>query len=293
MRWFKRPVEAHPAGADPGLVPEPLQVTFNKGILGSKLAGLRAAINEATGVESLETFIEALRSKHEVFAAITQKGEAIDGTDLRTLGGLVFSARRKLPGLLAEREGEVLEGVRTLVLSTGPIDARLEDLAALAGPDKKIRRGLWDLGAECLHFQDPDRVPLATRWVWDTATTTGALREFIRANDTLREIPIGDSVAAIEGARQWFFEALAEEGFYRDLPFVTDLLWAQAYSDYARSLSMNLGLIDAQFGARQDPLELMVKMLGIDSPKGRLKEGSLQDDGPKGGGADARDETLH
>jgi hypothetical protein len=279
MRWFRKPAEAEAAASGSGLVPEPLQVTFNKELLGMKLAGLRAAISEAGGVDGLETFIEALRSKHEVFAGITAKGVDIDGTDLRTLGGLVFSVRRKLGPLLAEREGVMLEGVRELVLSELSMDDRLHAFAELAGEDRKLRRGLWDFAAEILHFRDPGAVPLASRWVWDTSTTTGALREFIRGNDTLRQIPIGDTVAAIEGARLWFYDALAEEGFYRDLPFVTDLIWSQAYSDYARSLSMSMGLIDAQFGARQDPLELMVKMLGIDAPKGRLKAAS--------------DETLH
>ncbi|MFO8004578.1 MAG: hypothetical protein R6U12_10135 [Thioalkalivibrio sp.] len=279
MRWFRRPAEAEAAASGSGLVPEPVQVTFNKEILGMKLAGLRAAISEAGGVDDLETFIEALRSKHEVFAGIMARGADIDGTDLRTLGGLVFSVRRKLGPLLAQREGALLEGLRALVLSELSLDDRLHAFAGLAGEDRKLRRALWDFGAEVLHFSDPDGVPLASRWVWDTATTTGALREFIRGNDTLREIAIGDTVAAIEGARLWFYDALAEEGFYRDLPFVVDLVWSQAYSDYARSLSMSMGLIDAQFGAKQDPLELMVKMLGIDAPKGRLKAAS--------------DETLH
>jgi hypothetical protein len=261
------------------LVPEPLQVVFDKEILGMKLAGLRAAISEAGGVDGLETFIEALRSKHEVFAAIAAKGPDVDATDLRTLGGLVFPVRRKLAGLLPEREGALLQGLRDLLESELSLDDRLHAFAALAGEDRKLRRALWDFAAEVLHFSRPEQVPPGCRWVLDTGTTTGALREFIRGNDTLRSIPIGEGLAAIEGARQWFYEALAEEGFYRDLAFVTDLVWAQAYSDYARSLSMSMGLIDAQFGAKQDPLELVVKMLGIDSPTGRLKG--------------VRDETIH
>jgi hypothetical protein len=57
---------------------------------------------------------------------------------------------------------------------------------------------------------------------------------------------------------------------------------------------MNLGLIDAQFGARQDPLELVVKMLGIDAPRGRLREGRLSGDPLRDGPLkDARDDTLH
>ncbi|AGA34883.1 hypothetical protein TVNIR_3246 [Thioalkalivibrio nitratireducens DSM 14787] len=254
-------------------------MTFDREILAAKLAHLRAAIREAGGVDGLATFIEALRSKHEVFAGIAAKGDALDGADLRTLGGLVFSVRRRLAPVLAEREGALTRGVRELLASGLSADDRLHALAALAGEDRKLRRGLWDFGAEILHFSAPEQVPPGSRWVWDTGTATGALREFIRGNDTLRQVPIGDGLAAIEGARQWFYAALSDEGFYRDLPFVTDLVWAQAYSDYARSLSMHLGLIDAQFGARQDPLELVVKILGIDAPGGRLKA--------------VRDEPLH
>lgn len=271
MRWFRKPAEVVSDDAASGLVPEPLEVTFDKDILASKLSALRGAIAEAGGVEGLETFIEALRSKHEVFAAIVAKGDEIDAEDVRALGGLVFSVRRKLVTLMAERQGALVDGVRALVRPEVDVDSRLAAFADLAADDKKLRRAIWDFGAEILHFADPDAMPLTCRWVWDTSTTTGALREFIHANDTLRSIPIGDSVGAIEGARRWFNEALAEEGFYRDLPFVTDLVWVQAYSDYARALSMSFGMIDNQFGGKQDPLELAVKLLGIDSPEGRLK----------------------
>jgi len=271
MRWFRKPAEVVSDEAASGLSPEPLEVSFDREILSIKLNGLNEAIAEAGGVDGLESFIEALRSKHEVFAAIVAKGEEIDAEDVRTLGGLVFSVRRKLTSLMADRQGALVDGVRALVRPDADPDGRLAAFADLAGEDKKLRRALWDFAAEILHFADPERVPLATRWVWDTGTTTGALREFIRGNDTLRSIPIGDSLGAVEGARRWFFEALGEEGFYRDLPFVTDLVWVQAYSDYARSLSMSLGMIDNQFGAKQDPLELAVKLLGIDSPEGRLK----------------------
>lgn len=279
MRWLRRPAEAGSGASGPGLVPEPLRVTFNKEILGTKLGSLRAAISEAGGVDGLDSFIEALRSKHEVFAGIAGKGAGIDRTDLRMLGGLVFPVRRKLGAVLAAREGALLDGLRELVTSALSLDDRLHAFAALAGDDRKLRRALWDFGAEILHFLDPEAVPLAARWVWDAGTATGALREFIRGNDTMRQVPIGDSLAAFQGARLWFYDGLADEGFYRDLPYVTDLVWAQAYSDYARSLSVGMGMIDAQFGARQDPLELVVKMLGIDAPEGRLKA--------------VPDETLH
>lgn len=272
MRWFKKQAEGVATGPVSGLVPERPEVNFDREILGIKLQSLRAAITEAGGVAGLEPFIDALRNKHEIFADVVAKGDQVSGADLRHLAGLVFAVRRKLGPVLAEREGLLVQGLRDLVTGKSlSADDRLHQFAALAGEDKKLRRGLWDFAAEVLHFSDPEQIPSANRWVWDTGTMTGALREFIRGNDTLRQIPIGGSLAALAGSRLWFYEALAEEGFYRDLPFVTDLLWAQAYSDYARSLSMGMGMIDAQFGAKQDPLELVVKLLGIDAPAGRLK----------------------
>ncbi|WP_019589756.1 MULTISPECIES: hypothetical protein [unclassified Thioalkalivibrio] len=271
MRWFRKPAEVVKDEAVPDLTPVPPRVTFDRDILATKLNTLQENIADAGGVQGLQTFIEALQSKHEVFAEVVAKGDEIDDADVRTLGGLVFSVRRKLGPLLAERQGAVVEGVRSLVRPDLHPDERVQAFADLAGDDRKLRRGLWDFGSEILHFADPEALPLANRWVWDSGTTAGAMREFIRGNDTLREIPIDDGYAALLGMRQWFYEALHDMGFYRDLHFVTDLLWVQAYSDYARSLSMSLGLIDAQFGAREDPLELVVKLLGIDSPEGRLK----------------------
>lgn len=272
MRWFKKQADKGSTGGGLVVVPEPLQVTFNKEIVGIKLASLNESLAETRGTNGIESFVEALQSKHEVFAGICSKGDGVDITDLQTLGGLSFTIRRKLGGILADSGSLVLEGFHALISSNEmPVENRIRQFADLAMTDKKRRRALWDFASEVMHFREPERIPLVNRWVWDASTMSGALREFIKANDTMRHIPIGDSVAAIEGARSWFYDALTEEGFYRDLHWMVNLVWAQAYSDYARSLSMSMGMVDAQFGARQDPLELLVKLLGIDSPEGRLK----------------------
>lgn len=76
MRWFRKPAEPEREGAGSGLVPEPLRVTFNKEIVGIKLNQLRDALQETQGLTGLQGFVDALQSKHEVFAGICQKGEA-------------------------------------------------------------------------------------------------------------------------------------------------------------------------------------------------------------------------
>jgi hypothetical protein len=157
--------------------------------------------------------------------------------------------------------GAVLE----LVYGEGKLDERMNAFCELIpATDKKAHRAIWDLAAEMLHFRDPERVPLMTRWVWDTRTMTGAVREFIRANDTLREIPVGNRPEDFQGVRAWFAERLSEDGLYRDLPYLVDLLQGQAYADYVKAVSMGVGMVHAEMGTKQDPLEFLVKLLGID-----------------------------
>jgi hypothetical protein len=44
-----------------------------------------------------------------------------------------------------------------------------------------------------------------------------------------------------------------------------DLLQAQAYSEYVKSVSTGIGLVDAEFGGRQDPAEFVLKLLGVEA----------------------------
>lgn len=237
----------------------------------SKVKGLHAAVAEARGLDGVEPLVRAIAAKADAFQS-RLADRSVEPSDVEALAGVVFSVRRKIGAHLPTHGRRLADAIETLLKEEStPIEERLERFSLILGDDKKLRRGLWDFAAEIVHFTDPDDVPLMTRWVWDANTTAGALREFLKGNDTLRTIPIEAGLAAARHYRQWFYEALAELGFYRDLPFLVDLLWAHAYADYAKSLSMQIGLIDAQFGAKQDPLELVVKILGIDAAEGRLK----------------------
>lgn len=267
MRWFKKPAKADDIeSASVELPPAP----FSMEIVESKLNSLLSAISEAGGLDGVETLVRAIAAKSEAFQQ-RLSGSALESEDVRVLSAIVFSVRRKIGAHLPGQGSRLADAIEKLRQGHDAVENRLEEFSSTLGDDKKLRRGLWDFGAEILHFSEPDRFPLLTRWVWDTNTTAGALREFLKGNDTLRTVPIEAGLAAAVHYRQWFYEALAELGFYRDLPFLVDLLWAQAYADYAKSLSMQFGLIDAQFGAKQDPLELVVKLLGIDAAEGRLK----------------------
>ncbi len=71
--------------------------------------------------------------------------------------------------------------------------------------------------------------------------------------------------APFEGARAWLAEQIAEQGLYKDVPFWIDLVQAQAYSEYFRSMAE--GMLSADFGRGITPQEQLKKFLGIDAER--------------------------
>lgn len=286
MLWFGKQAESAQAVDDPMVIrPAQLEVEFDSSITGGKLQTLLDELGEFEG--GLESVLAALRAKQELmqkaFPAARAADWGLSREAFRIVLSAVFPARRKLAAFLGELDApRVEELVDALVYGHGPVTDRMRAFCEIVPVErKKERRAIWDLAAEILHFRDPEAVPLMTRWVWDEATTSGALREFIRGNDGMPEIPLDNRPETYEGARSWFAEALVEAGFYRDLPFLIDLLLAQAYADYVKAMSNGLGMVQAEFGGNQHPLEFVLKLLGVDAGGRSSAEG-----------ADA-DRTLH
>ena len=276
MMWFKKSSPSSPVEA---VAPVELAVDFDAGILGDKLRQLLDGMSEGGG---LEPFVQALRNKHALFASTLadENLSALTPEAFMLLLETVFPARRKLADALRALPQERLQQLtRELVHGRGGVDARLQAFAdALGGQGRKTRRAAWDLGAELLHFGDPEAYPLLCRWVWDARVQSGALREFIRANDSLPEIPLGQEAAQFEAARRWFAEQLTEHGFYRDIPYLLDLLLAQAYADYVLAMSNGMGMMGSDFGAKMEPIEWVLKLLGIEPErpgKSRIKRASV------------------
>lgn len=264
MLWFGKQAKAAGDARDT-IEPVGLDVEFDKRIAETKLSALLAEMEERGGPQP---FVDALRRKHELFATALPEGGAVELTRevFNTLVDCVFPARRKLASQFEEMDDAVLEdAVARLLEGEADMEQRMREFCELVPAEqKKPRRAIWDLAAEILHFRSPETVPLMARWVWDSNTGSGALREFIRGNDSLPTIALDTRPGTFEAARRWLAEVLSEAGFYRDLPFMIDLLLAQAYSDYVKAMSTGIALVDSEFGGRQDPLELLVKLLGID-----------------------------
>ena len=278
MLWFRRPPEAsRGVGAREIVAPASLEVKFDERTFGQKFAVLVEQLGQGGGVDP---YLESLAGKSRLFqAALTEEAlERLDVVELRTLLETVMPARKRLwPVLERAGIGVVMPAMRRLLYGSAELEERLTAFVAELPVDratdvkaaKKLERAAHDFAAELLHFRDPERYPLMTRWVWDQTTHSGAMREFVKGGDTLSAVPLGTSPGVYEAGRVWVAEQLAGQGLYREPYFVVDLFLAHAYADYMRAMSSGMGLMNADFGGSADPLEPVKKLLGIDSARRR------------------------
>jgi len=274
MLWPKKWRDAAPKPDRDEIVPAELPIALDGRLFAQHFAKLAESVEPDGGAEA---YLERLGAKQRVYAEVL--GAAADGLDMdaiERLLGHVFTARRHLPPALEELGGErCARLVSGLIARDAPVARRMQDFVdAMPGAQAierremqaaaRLRRAAWDFAAEVVHFGDPVRFPLMSRWVWDRATQSGALREFIRGNDALAEIPFDNSPGVFEAARRWMAERIAENGIYRDVPLWIDLVLAQAYVGYLRS--MTDGSLGADFGRSAAPHEQLAKLLGIDAP---------------------------
>lgn len=276
MLWFKkRPDAALPAATDE-IVPAALPLALDGGVFKHYFTKLLENAGQDGGIES---YLAALGAKQHVCIDTLERARdaAFSMSDIEAVLDHVFTARRRLcPALEQLGAARAATLVGDLAAGAAPPAQRLQAFVdAMPGTERmdreslkaatKVRRAAWDFAAELLHFSDPVKFPLMSRWVWDQGTQSGALREFIRGNDAMREIPFGNDPGLFEGARRWLAERIAEEGVYRDVPFWIDLVLAQAYTTYFRSVTD--GSLGADFGRGVTAQEQLRKLLGIDAAR--------------------------
>ena len=280
MAWFRKTAKAAPPVAVDGIAPAPLPLPLDEAAFRRHFDALLAGATEDGGIEA---YIAALSAKTSLFAALRERVRALPPAlnELEDVLALVFTARRHLHPALEAMGTEAGLLVRDLWFGAMPPERRLQQFVdAMPGAGStdragikaaaKLRRAAWDFAAELLHYGDPLRYPLMTRWVWDQATQSGALRELVRGSDSIRELPFGNEPGLFEGARCWLAEQLAAQGIYRDEELWVDLVQAQAYLGYFRS--MTEGSLGADFGRGVPPQEQLKRLLGIDAAPGDRKD---------------------
>jgi hypothetical protein len=231
---------------------------------------------EATG--GVERYVGALSLKSSLFEERLGRGrvDALTESEFCDLCGFITPVRRRIGAWLG-RNGFAAMRAPLARLFAGWDDVATTD-ARLAGfvgafPVDRAHRWARDLAAELLHFADPARYPLMTRWMWDRRTNTGVLREIWYAEnvDTLT-IAAADDFATFATLREELAGFLRDNGVFRDLPFYVDLLAAHVYAFYINGRGGQY--LRTDFGAEQDPMAHTRRLLGldaVDSESGRTR----------------------
>ncbi|MCB1347087.1 MAG: hypothetical protein KDK22_03040 [Rhodobacteraceae bacterium] len=226
-----------------------------------------AASAEPTG--GVSRYVTALMLKSALFQELLGQGAVRDLSPAAFLDLAAFIApvRRRIGAALAEEGFERIKLALMHLLDgdpgAGPVDDRLRVFCA-AFPQDKAHRWVRDLGAEVLHFTDPERIPLMTRWIWDARVGTGALREIWHADDVdLARIDADDGQRSFDTLSVELIGFLASEGVYRDLPFAVDLLLAHVYAGYINDRGGQY--LRSDFTSDTDPMHHTRRMLGLDA----------------------------
>lgn len=276
MLWFKKqPDQAATESEADLIIPAEFSLPLDARQFQQKFSALQKNAEEDAGID---VFLASLQAKHVLFSNLLAEDKLVNLTmeSVEALLETVFSARRRVyPAFEQLGLDEVKVRIGNLLYGKALLIDRLDQFSDVVVSDEnadketrkiaaKNKRAAFDFGAELLHFNNPIKYPLMTRWVWDQNTVSGALREFIRGNDALPDVPLGNSPEMFEGARAWLATQLAEQGLYKDVHFWVDLVQAQAYAEYFRSMAE--GMLSADFGRASGPSDHIKKFLGIDSP---------------------------
>lgn len=174
----------------------------------------------------LEAIAKELEVKSAHFQAVLGP-ESLTRLDQQRLRGMlrsIFATRRRADALIARAGPERLIGeLDHLLRGEGPLPDRIDHFdEALNTMEPAVRR---DIAGEVLHFSDPERHWLWTRWMWDPDLRTGALplvtmQEFDLAAPSpgATYLRIGQAIAFVnETGRGVGFTRLGSEAFGIDV----------------------------------------------------------------------------
>lgn len=230
-------------------------------------------VNASEAVGGIEQFVEAVKLKSMVFQELLGEGKAgtVDRAEFEQLVQLMATVRRRLKRLV---DDQGWPKVRTAIaaLLDGATDTTIADKSIAAFvktfPDCRENRFTRDLAAEVLHNVMPEHYPLMHRWVWDTKTNSGVIREIWHGDDVdhmVIDIPNGYETFLV--LREELSQFLSDNGVFRDMLWHVDLLCAQIYGDYINA--QGGAWLKTEFGSDSDPLEHTRRIIGLDRVAGK------------------------
>lgn len=153
-------------------------------------------------------------------------------TALRPLLRSIFSTRRRVDDVFRVGGGRLAVWIEELLEEPAPVAARFQAFHdRLEGLPGSLR---FDLPSELLHYTDPERYWLWTRWVWDPATRTGALPLVTMEEYDLDGSSVGETYLRVGEATAFVHATGRAAGFTRigEGPFGLDVYLACVYCVY-------------------------------------------------------------
>ncbi len=126
---------------------------------------------EKVQLPEMEGIAQELEEKSRRFQTAL---DALDESRLRGVLRTIFTTRRRAPEIIAALGSDELQARLTeLLRGSESIATRIDRFdAALGAVEPPVRH---DILGEVLHFYDPERYWMWTRWMWDPDLRTGAL----------------------------------------------------------------------------------------------------------------------
>ena len=164
--------------------------------------------------------------------------DRLDAAALRRVLRWVFATRRRAGAILDQAGPERLGAAIASLLDPGePVTVRFDAFDAFAAglPGTGLPGAGYDLASELLHFTEPSQYWLWTRWLWDPATETGALRLVTTDDIDLADgASRGEQYLTVGRATAFLDETGKAAGFTGAGPglFGTDVFLAAVYGVY-------------------------------------------------------------
>jgi hypothetical protein len=228
-------------------------------------AALQMMVNGSEDHGGIERYIDAVKLKSAMFRQALVENDVAE-LDLETFKGLctfMATVRRRIGEWLNEDSfSEMRTGIVELFDESVHIEDRIGAFCDRFPNDKK-HRWVKDLAVELLHNADPERVPLMNRWVWDSKSNTGVIREIWHGDDVdSMTIPVADGYGTYIMLREELSQFLSDNGIFRDVLFYIDILCAQVYAQYI--CEQGGSYLRADFQAPEDPMQHTRRLLGLD-----------------------------
>ena len=214
----------------------------------------------------IEMVVEGVRGKSLLFQR-TFSGDGNLMTDTEFFDACAFmpTVRRRVQPLLKAKGFEYLRSAITALL----------DGITLESTDRRIltlkeqlafgtsNRWIHDLAAEILHYRNPENFPLMTRWIWDSESNSGVLREIWFAEMQNSNLDIPNGIRTHLELRRELHDFLENSGVYANHQFIIDILFAWIYSQYIGSQGGSF--LKTEFSQSGTPFDYVMRMLGLDA----------------------------